>query len=163
MASLTADAHVPHFGSPTCVDIPCTAADTFYAGAIVFADDDNGKAQVGSLNAADNFLGICARQTVTAAADELVPVFVDGVHGFKISGTTAADIGHIAVMDSSAITDNPDDLVAAADITEAANDTLLGTIVTVIGSYAYVNIGISFPKFATHAATDEVYHVPSGM
>ena len=69
MAALTADVHIPHLGTPTKIAVKAVGADTFFAGALVFADGTNGKAQVVPA-ATDAFLGICAKQVVAAAARE---------------------------------------------------------------------------------------------
>lgn len=149
MAALTASVHLPYMGLATKIEVPAIGADTFYAGALVYADATNGKAQVGSLAAGDFFIGICAKKTVTTAADDLVPIYVNGVVGFPISGTTSADIGKLTVIDASAITDNPADVKCSADITDAANDICLGQICSVLDGYAYTDLGRHFPKFDT--------------
>ena len=148
MADLSQDNQMPCYGDPIKIEVPAVGADTFYKGSLVFADASNGKAQVDGLAAGDFFLGICAEQTVADAADDLVPIYVTGVWGFKISGTTAADVGHSAVVDISADSCNPDDVISGIDATEAAGDIRLGGILSVHDSRAWVNLTGSYPIYA---------------
>lgn len=132
MAALTADVHIPHKGTPTKIELPATGADTFYAGALVWLDVSNntGQVQVASIAAGDVVVGICAEQTVTTAAADLVPIYVDGVWALAVSATAATDVGAYACFDiDGTATDNEADAVNSADITLAANDVLLGTII----------------------------------
>jgi hypothetical protein len=153
MADLAADNQMPHMGTPTKLRMPCAAATTFYKGALVWAAAASGKAVTDAFSAGDLFLGICAKKVVTTAADQMVEVFVDGIWGFKISGTTSADMGHKAIIDASADSNNPDDVISTIDATEAAGDILLGGILTVYDSRAWVKLTGLYPIY-TAAATD---------
>jgi hypothetical protein len=127
MAALTADVHIPHLGTPTKIAVKAVAADTFYAGALVFADGTTGKAQVVPA-ATDSFLGICAAQVVATAADDLVEIYVDGIWALAFTGVAEVDVGQTVVVDMSggALSDNEADLVSAADATIVAGDILIG-------------------------------------
>lgn len=130
MAALTADVHIPHLGNPTKIAVKAIGADTFYAGALVFADSANGKAQVvPAVN--DSFLGICAKQVVAAAADDLVEIYIDGVWALAFTGAAEVDVGQVVVVDigEGTLSDNEADLVSAADATVAATDILIGKCV----------------------------------
>lgn len=151
MAAMTVDQMLPSFGPLTKIDIEVVGADTFFAGAVVFADDTTGLAQVGSLNVADHIIGFSPYNQQPTVANELITLIRRGIIGIPISGTTVADIGRYCVLDSSAITDNPADLQASGDLTDAADDIALGTIVTVLNGFAYVDLGIFFPRFEATA------------
>jgi hypothetical protein len=126
MAALTADVHIPHLGTPTKIKVKAVGADTFYAGALVFADGTNGKAQVVPA-ATDSFLGICAKQVVVSAADELVEIYVDGIWALAFTGVAEVDVGQTVVVDmTGTLSDNEADLVSAADATIVAGDILIG-------------------------------------
>ena len=126
MAALEADVHIPHLGTPTKISVKAIGADTFFAGALVFADGTNGKAQVVPA-ATDSFLGICAKQVVATAADDLVEIYVDGIHALAFTGVAEADVGQTVVVDmTGTLSDNETDLVSAADATIVAGDILVG-------------------------------------
>ena len=126
MAALTADVHIPHLGTPTKLSVKAVGADTFFAGALVFADGTTGKAQVVPA-ATDSFLGICAAQVIATAADDLVEVYVDGIHALAFTGVAEVDVGQTVVVDmSGTLSDNEADLVSAADATIVAGDVLVG-------------------------------------
>ncbi len=129
MAALTADVHIPHLGTPTKLSVKAIGADTFFAGALVFADSANGKAQVVPATG-DAFLGICAKQVV-AATDDLVEIYIDGTHAIAFAGAAEADVGNVVVIDigGGTLTDNEADVVSAADATVAAADILIGKCV----------------------------------
>lgn len=145
MAILAADSTVSMYGEGLKVPMPCTGADIFYKGAIVWSDTSGGTglAQVGSLAAGDRVLGICAEQTTTTAAGDLVPVYIFGAFEFPaMTNVTGADVGDWCVFDVSAsITDNPADCVASGDITLAVNDAVVGKIVSYVNSRAIVQLG----------------------
>lgn len=130
MAALTADVHIPHLGTPTKLKVKAIGADTFFAGALVYADSANGKAQVVPATG-DAFLGICAAQVVAAAADDLVEIYIDGCHAIAFTGAAEADVGNVVVVDigGGTLTDNEADLVSAVDATVAAADILIGKCV----------------------------------
>jgi len=129
MAALTADVDIPHLGTPTKLSVKCVGADTFFKGALVFADGTNGKAQAVPA-ATDSFLGICAENTVTTAADELVPIYLDGVWALAFTGVAEVDVGQTVVVDmTGTLSDNETDLVSAADATIVAGDILVGKCV----------------------------------
>ncbi len=127
MAALTADVHIPHLGTPTKLSVKAIGADTFFAGALVFADSANGKAQVVPASG-DAFLGICATQVIATAADDLVEIYIDGCHALAFAGAAEADVGNVVVIDigGGTLTDNEADVVSAADATVAAADILIG-------------------------------------
>jgi predicted RecA/RadA family phage recombinase len=93
--------------------------------------------------AGDKILGICARQVTTTAAGDLVDIYTSGIFAIKgMSSIDNTDIGGFAIMDvSAAVTDNPADCVSTVDATEAANDCMLGKIVSYYDSTAYVELG----------------------
>lgn len=151
MANVTTVKPIKYYGTPNKVDVPVNAAATYYAGQLVFSDvasTESGYA-VQTPASTDTFIGVCAETITVTAQGDLIPVYVAGIFGFKISGTTAADIGDVACIDASGITNNPDDVVAQTDITEAANDQIIGTIVTVVDSHAYVQLGSFQPPYST--------------
>jgi len=131
--ALSAEIEVVHKGNPTKMGIKCVGADTFYAGAFVFADATNGKAQVTDPNAGDSdrFLGVCAKTITTTAADQLVEVYVNGVFAFRPSvAIVEGDIGDVLVLDDDggSLSDDPGDAVTGAAATLAADDILIGKI-----------------------------------
>lgn len=127
MGVLTTDVDIPHLGDVVKITVNAlSGGDTFYKGALVFADSSLGLAQV--LPAAgDSFLGICAENTVAAAGDP-VPIYITGTWALKFTGAAAVDVGQTVVVDMSggALSDNEEDLVSAADATIVAGDILVG-------------------------------------
>ncbi len=126
MGVLTTDVDIPHLGNPVKITVNAlSGGDTFFKGALVFADSTLGLAQV--LPAAgDSFLGICAENTV-AAADDPVPIYINGTWALKFIGVAAVDVGQTVVVDMNAtLSDNEEDLVSAADATIVAGDILVG-------------------------------------
>ncbi len=135
MAALSADVHIPRLGGPvTKIAIKAVGADTFYAGALVFADGTNGKAQAVPA-ATDSFLGICVKQVVAAAADDLVEIYIDGVWALQFAGAAEVDVGTGVFVDigGGALTDNETDLVSGADATPVAGDILIGKCIGLAG------------------------------
>ena len=129
MAALTADVHHPSRGLVKKINVKAIAADTFFAGALVFADASNGKAQVVPASA-DHFLGICVKQVIATAADDLVEIYSEGEFALAFAGAAEVDVGNAVVIDiSGAKTDNPEDIVSAADATILAGDILIGRCV----------------------------------
>ena len=126
MAVLSADVHIPNLGTPTKLTVNAIAGgDTFYKGALVFADATLGLAQVLPA-ASDKFLGVCAKQVVAAAGDP-VEIYVDGIWAFAISGLAATDVGDAVIMDADGtLSDNEADLVGATGATVAVTDILIG-------------------------------------
>ena len=134
MAALTADAHIPHKGNldEFKIAVKAITADTFYAGAFVYGDAANGKAQVSVPAAGDVFLGICAKQVVAAAADDLVEIYTGGLWALAFLTPAEGDVGDVCVMDISGTpTDNQADAETGADATLAANDILIGKILAI--------------------------------
>ncbi len=129
MSALTADVHHPRRGATKKIVVKAIGADTFFAGALIFADSANGKAQaVPAAN--DHFLGIVVKQVVATAADDLIEVYSEGEFSLAFAGAAEADVGDAVVIDASgAKTDNPEDIVSAADATIAAGDILVGRCV----------------------------------
>ena len=125
--ALTADVHIPFLGAvPRKLTVKAIGADTFFAGALVFADGTSGKAQVVPA-ATDHFLGICVKQVV-AATNDAIEIYIDGVFALKFAGVAEADVGDTVVVDMSggALSDDHEDLVSAADATIVAGDVLIG-------------------------------------
>jgi hypothetical protein len=129
MAALAADAHHPHKGNleDFKLAVKAVGADTFYAGALVFGDASNGKAQV-TCASGDTFLGICARQVVATAADDLVEIYTAGLWLLPVTGAAEGDVGELVCVDISANSDNPADLLVFADLTPATNDLAIGEV-----------------------------------
>lgn len=149
MAALAQDANVCQVGGGGVKVVgPAHQADTFYAGALLFALNigTTGKVScVPTSGTAERFLGICSKRQVTTAADQLVEYFVSGIFLFPAIGTIAAtDIGSYLTADKSGtISDNPADLVSSLDITAATGDCVIGRIVGMDGSSnLYVDIGV---------------------
>lgn len=131
MAALTADVHIPHRGPVKKIVVKAIGADTFYAGALVFADSSNGKAQaVPAAN--DHFLGIVVKQVVAAAADVLIEIYSEGEFALEFVGVAEADVGDAVIVDTNgAMTDNETDVVSAGDATVVAGDILVGRCVSI--------------------------------
>lgn len=127
MAALSADTHLQHKGNlDWCkLTVKAVGADTFYAGALVFGDATNGKAQV-TCGSGDTFLGICAKQVVATAADDPVEIYTAGLWALPVTGAAEGDVGEFVCVDISANSDNPADLVVFADLTPATNDLAIG-------------------------------------
>ncbi len=126
MSALSADVHHPRRGRTKKIVVKAIGADTFFAGALVFADSANGKAQVVPADS-DHFLGVCVKQVVATAADDLVEIYSEGEFAFAFAGAAEVDVGNAVVIDvSGAKTDNPEDIVSAADATIVAGDILVG-------------------------------------
>jgi hypothetical protein len=127
MAALTADVHIPHKGTPTKLSVKAVGADTFFAGALVYADATSGKAQAVPASG-DFFIGICAKQVVAAAADALVDIYVDGLWALAYGSAAEGDQGEAIVIDvvGGTLSDNEADLVTGTAATLAANDILIG-------------------------------------
>ncbi len=128
MGVLTADVDLPHLGTPTKLTVKAIAGgDTFYKGALVFADATLGLAQVLPA-ASDKFLGICAKQVVAAAGDD-VEIDVDGIWAMLVSGIAATDVGDAVIMDvSGTLSDNHADVVGATGATVVVTDVLIGKL-----------------------------------
>jgi hypothetical protein len=133
MAALSADVDLPHKGdlSEHKISVKSITADTFYKGALVFADATNGKAQVSTPAAGDVFLGICAKQVV-AETDDLVDIYTGGLWAIPFVGAAEGDVGDVCIVDvGTTPTDNPAETVTGADATLAANDLLIGKIIAI--------------------------------
>ncbi|RLB49615.1 MAG: hypothetical protein DRI90_24370, partial [Deltaproteobacteria bacterium] len=134
MAALTAGVDLPHKGNLDAYKIAVKAigADTFYKGAIVYADAANGKAQVSVPAAGDVFLGICAETVVATAADDLVEIYTGGLWALNFATPAEGDVGDVCVMDiGGSPTDNIEDAETGADATLAADDILIGKILAI--------------------------------
>lgn len=135
MADLSADVDLPHKGNldEYKISVKAVGADTFYKGAFVFGDAANGKAQVTTPGAGDVFLGICSKQVVATAADDLVEIYAGGLWAIPFVGVAEGDVGDVCIVDIAGGTssDNPADSVAGADATVAVNDILIGKILAV--------------------------------
>lgn len=137
------------------ISVPCTAADIFYAGAIVWALAA-GKFGVAPA-AGDRAVGICCKQVTTTAADQLVDIYIDGVFEFPtLASVTVADTGSGIIMPASGPTDNPADCVSVEDATLAVNDCYIGRIVSWLNSKPIVrldNIGTIMSSVTAGSAT----------
>ena len=134
MAALTADAPMPHKGHLTKIGVKCVGADTFYEGALVYGDATDGKAQATATTTEDDvFLGICARNITTTAANQIVEVYVDGLWAFRPTvAIVEGDVGDVLIIDDSAtLSDNPADCVTGAAATTAVHDILIGKIIAI--------------------------------
>jgi hypothetical protein len=134
MAAMTADADHPHKGNldEYKIAVKAVGADTFYKGALVYGDAANGKAQVTVPAAGDVFLGICAKQVVATAADDLVEIYAGGLWALNFTTPAEGDVGDVCVSDVTGTpTDNVADAVTGADATLAANDILIGKILAI--------------------------------
>jgi len=135
MAAMAADADHPHKGNldEFKIAVKAVGADTFYKGALVFGDAANGKAQVTQPAAGDVFLGICAKQVVATAADDLVEIYAGGLWALPIETPAEGGVGDVAVVDidDAGRSDNATDAMTGADATLAANDILLGKILAI--------------------------------
>ena len=148
MGVLTGDVNVSTKGPVTYDKFPCSGADTFYQGAIVWVDLTSGggtvgQAQVASLAAGDKVVGICTKQQTTTAAGQLIEVLTAGQVIFPLgSGVTLADIKDLLVHDDSdAYTDNYADMKAHGDVTLAANDMSIGVIMNADANGMTILIG----------------------
>ena len=92
MGALTADVHISHRGVAKKITVKAIGADTFFAGSLVFADKDNGKAQLLPASG-DHFLGICTKQVIATAADDLVEIYSHGEFALSFIGAAEADVG----------------------------------------------------------------------
>jgi hypothetical protein len=133
MAALTADVDHPHKGNldEWKLSVKAVGADTFYKGALVYGDAATGKAQVTNAAAGDVFLGICAKQVVATAADDLVDIYCGGLWALTYLTPTEADIGDVLYADIAAATDNVTDCQTAADAAVAANDIMIGKVLAI--------------------------------
>lgn len=126
MAVLDADVHIPHKGTPTKMAMPCAGADIFYAGALLYADAADGLVQ--ALPAAgDVFAGICAKQVTTTAANDLVEVYVDGIHALAYASAAEGDqMDHIVIVALGTLSDNEADAQVVLTGALAGNDIRIG-------------------------------------
>jgi len=135
MAAMAADADHPHKGNleEYKIAVKAVGADTFYKGALVFGDAANGKAQVTTPAAGDVFLGICAKQVVATAADDLVEIYTGGLWALNFETPAEGDVGDVCVVniDDAGRSDNVTDAMTGADATLAANDILIGKILAI--------------------------------
>lgn len=137
MAELTADKHYAHLGTPTIFAFSANGADTFYAGALLFADTAGGVQAVPA--AGDHFVGIVTKQQIITAAGQLVEAYIDGYHHIPYTGAAAADEGEALYMDvTGTLSDNTADLVVGG--TAAANDILIGRVFRVESGKAWTRL-----------------------
>ena len=132
--AMTADADHPHKGNldDHKIAVKAVGGDTFYKGALVYADAATGKAQVSTPAAGDVFLGICAKQVVATAADDLVEIYTGGLWALNMTTPVEGDVGDVCCMDVTGTpTDNAADAVTGVDATLAANDILIGKILAI--------------------------------
>ena len=132
MAALTADVDHPHKGPLTKLAVKAIGADTFYKGALVYADAANGKAQVSVPATGDVFIGICAEQVVATAADDLVDIYVDGLWSLNVTTPAVADVGLAFFMNVDGTpTDNANDAIQPGDAALANTDILIGKLLAI--------------------------------
>ena len=140
MAVLAADANVETVGHATKCSFSANGADTFYRGAVLYADTGGGVQLVPA--AGDQIVGIVAQQVTTTAAGDEVEAYVDGVFWMPVgTNITAADEGTRIVNDmDSTQSDNVADFVSQADITVVANDQSLGYILRVTATQMLIKV-----------------------
>jgi len=140
MAALTTAVHHEHKGNldKWKIGVKAIGADTFYAGALVYADVTSGKAQVtaatgGNWADTDKFIGICAKTTVVTAADQLVEIYTGGLWSFLCDTTPVeGDVGDVLCMEADTLlTDNPADLATGAAAGLDDGDPLIGKIIAI--------------------------------
>jgi hypothetical protein len=148
MAVLAGDTLFQQIGAVVKMSLPCSGADTFYRGAVVWCDLTSGGATVGqvqcaSIAAGDRVAGIIPYQQTTAAAGDLVEFIIQGLVVLPVgSNVAAADTLSLLLHDISATqTDNPADCVSSLDTTEAANDCIVGRIRAVTATTMTVQLG----------------------
>lgn len=140
MAALAADINVSSLGTPLKAEFSCNAADTHYQGSIVYVDTAGG-AQV-TAAAGDRVVGISTTKQVTTAAGQLIEVYINGLFWVPLgTNIAAADEGERLVSDGPTNSDNFADMVAAGDITLAANDACVGRIIRVTATQMLIAIG----------------------
>jgi len=139
MAARTANANLITVGAITTMGFSANAADTFFAGAVVWADTGGG-AQV-TAAAADSPIGICPFNQVIATAADEVQVIVAGVIGIPQATLTAADEGRLLGFDAGTLTDNFEDAVTLSGLTLADNDCVLGKALRYKSGRMFIQIG----------------------
>lgn len=147
MAVLAADLNGSTKGSSTIFGFPCSGADIFYRGALLWIDLTSGgatvgQAQVASIAAGDKIVGIVTKQQTTTVAGQFVDAWVSGIISMPLgTGLTLADIGDLLVHDISATqTDNPLDCLPHGDVTLAANDIAVGRIMFADAVNMYIQL-----------------------
>jgi len=126
MAVLAADVYVQHGANARFMTLKAVGADIFYKGAIVVYDLSTGYMQVPAGGSADVFAGIVAEQTTTTAQGNEVLVQTEGEALIVYNSVLQADEGDLLFRDISANSDNPGDLLSAADAATA--DVAIGRI-----------------------------------
>ena len=134
MAALTGSVDLQHKGNldKWKLSVKAVGADTFYAGALVYGDATNGKAQAVPV-ATDYLLGICAKTKVVTAADQMVEIYTGGLWAIPCTvAIVEGDVGDVLIMNiGTTQSDNPADLVTGTAATTGANDPLFGKILAV--------------------------------
>ena len=138
MAALTANVNVSSEGTPKKSSAAANAADTFFAGAIVWSDTGGG-VQV-TAAAGDRPVGICSEKQIVSAGD-LVEYYTFGDFWFPAGSITAADELDRIGFDAATLTDNIADAVNVTGLTLATNDVVLGKIMRVANSRMLIHIG----------------------
>ena len=135
MGVLTADLTLNWQGpQPTKIPVLAIAADTFFKGALLFADGTNGKIQALPASG-DVFIGICAEQVIAAAADDIVEVYVDGVWLLPYTTPAQGDVGGMCKVDlGGTLSDNIADCLGPATAA-AAGDIAIGVILGIGTSF----------------------------
>jgi len=121
------------------IAVKSVGAETFYQGALVYADDTNGGAQTTPVLGAappditDSLIGICAKTVTTTAAGQMVEIYCGGLWGIVCTTTVVeGDVGDVLLMDmGTTTTDNPADLVTGVAATPGDGDILFGKIIAV--------------------------------
>lgn len=109
--------------------LKAVGADTFYKGAVVVYDLATGYIQAPTGGSADVFAGLVAENTVTTAQGNEVLVQTEGEALIVWSSVLQADEGDLLFRDISANSDNPGDLLSAADA--ATGDVAIGRIIRI--------------------------------
>ena len=120
---------------------PCSGADTFYRGAVVYLDAATCTVQVVPASG-DIILGICTKTQTTTAANELVEVVTAGAVWLPLGTGVAADnAGDLVCQDITATqSDNPADFIPLDDLTPAAGDTAIGPLLGLTATQMLVRI-----------------------
>jgi len=154
MAALTNDLDLHLIGYANKVGVPCSAADVFYAGAMVFSTalaEEGATTGCLPISAASRvFMGLVATPITTTAAGQFVEIWVNGVFVVPTNGViVVADMGKNLVLTGAVqatSTDNIQDAVVNTAILVTEN--LIGQILNVdaAGNYSVqlkVNAGVT--------------------
>ncbi len=139
MAARTTNATLITVGAITTMGFSANAADTYFSGAVVWADTGGG-AQV-TAAAGDKPIGLCPFNQVIAAAGDEVQVITTGIVGIPQSTLTAADELSLIGYDAGTLNDNFEDAVNLSGLTLADNDAILGKALRYKNGRLFVQLG----------------------